>query len=333
MNEDRLVSVIIPVYNCSVYLEKCLHSVLSQSYQNIEVIVVNDGSTDDSGEVIKKYADAYANILMIEQCNLGVSAARNKGIEMAGGEYLLFLDGDDYIGKDYVRSLVQAARANDSDLVICGCTLVDPEGKVIRKLIPEGYEKGKREEWAYHLSSAWSRLYRKKVWTDSEMKFATGVRGEDIPIALFFNYTCSNIVVIPECEYYYVQHQDSAMGTARGLESFQLPLKAIREVLERTCNVKESNSRAFFAYGVIKALAMFLFDLGRGASWQVVKWICQETEDMILQYFPEYKTNRKCRWNAQKNMPLAVKGGVWLLVQLMRFHMLRPFMWIYCRLT
>lgn len=333
MSESKLVSVIIPVYNCDKYLEKCLCSVISQSYKNIEVIVINDGSTDKSGDIIKEYADNVSKILMIEQKNQGVSAARNKGIERAGGEYLLFLDGDDYIGEDYIGSLVEAAEDNASDLVICGCTMVDLEGRVIRKIIPDSYERGYREEWVYRLSSVCSHLYRRKGWKEAGIKFAIGVRGEDLPIALFFNYTCSNIVVIPEAEYYYVQHTDSAMGSSRGLQSFQLPIQALSEVLEKLRNVEMHNSHEFLEYGVLKAFAMFLFDFGRGADWQVIRKLCQEAEDIILQYFPEYRKNAKCRWNSHIDMPFTVKGAVWLLVRLMQLHILKPFMWIYCRLT
>ncbi len=333
VNELKQVSVIIPVYNCAPYLEKCFQSVIAQSYKNIEIIVINDGSTDRSGEIIKKYADKNANILVIEQENLGVSAARNKGIERAGGQYLLFLDGDDYIGEKYVEALVKAAEEYQSDVVICGFTMVDETGRKIQKVVPEGYERERQEEWAYRLSSVWSHLYRKSVWMDTRIRFPEGVRGEDLPITLFFNYACRNIVMLPEAEYYYVQHSDSAMGTFRGLKSFRLPIESINEVLEKLCNIEEHNSYEFLEYGVLKAFAMFLFDLGRGADWQLIRQICRDTENTIQKFFPKYIKNKKYRWNSHSNMPLAVKGAVWLLARLMQFHMLKPFMWIYCRLT
>lgn len=141
MKNSGLVSIIIPVYNCEKYLDKCLSSVIAQSYQKLEIIVINDGSNDNSGKMIQEYADNYANILPINQANSGVSAARNNGIEKASGEYLLFVDGDDYLETEYIKKLVEAAQRNASDLVICGCTMVDSEGKVIRELIPEKYKK------------------------------------------------------------------------------------------------------------------------------------------------------------------------------------------------
>lgn len=333
MDELGQVSVIIPVYNCSKYLDKCLSSVMAQSYRNLDVIVINDGSTDNSGEIIREYTRRYANISMIEQENKGVSAARNKGVENALGEYLLFLDGDDYIGENYVKALVEAAQINASDLVICGCTMVDTEENVVQELTPEIYKRGEQEEWAYRLASAGSHLYRRKAWMDADIKFAEGVRGEDLPITLFFNYTCCNIVVIPEREYFYVQHKDSAMGKFRGLQSFRLPMEAIEEVLERLTRIEQGNSRSFLEYGVMKIFAMFLFDLGRGARWKAVRELCRETEGMVGRYFPSYGQNAMFRWNSHIDMPFTVKSAVWLLVRLLKLHMLRPFMWIYCRVT
>lgn len=333
MNKPGLVSIIIPVFNCEKYLEKCLRSIVDQTYRRLQIIVVNDGSTDDSGKIIQEFADNYPNILLINQKNLGVSAARNSGIEKADGEYLLFVDGDDYLGEKYVKTLVEAAQRNASELVICGCTMVDHEGKVIQELIPGSYRKGEQEEWAYRLSSVWSHLYGRKVWIDSGIKFAEGVRGEDIPVDLYFNYICSNIVIVPERGYYYVQHEDSAMGAARGLQNFPLPLEAICEVLDRLSDVKEANSHEFLEYGVFKVLAMFLFDLGRGASWQVIRELCHKTENIVSQYFPNYRRNEKFRWNSHINMPYPVKGATWLLVKLLRLHLLIPFMWVYCRVT
>ena len=295
--------------------------------------MINDGSTDNSEEIIQKYADNYTNVLLISQKNSGVSAARNKGIEKASGEYILFVDGDDYLEVDYVRPLVEASQKNASDLVICGCTMVDWEGKVIQKIIPGIYKKGEEEDWAYRLSSVCSHLYKRQLWIDSGIKFEEGVRGEDVPVDLYFNYMCRNIEVIPESGYFYVQHKGSAMSSARGLQNFHLPIDAIHVVLDKLRNAKDGNSHEFLEYGVLKALAMFLFDLGRGAGWQVIKKLCQETEDIVLEYFPNYKKNEMFRWNSHINMPVHVKGATWLLVQLLWLHLLTPFMWIYCRVT
>lgn len=113
-----LVSVIVPVYNCEQYVKECIDSLLRQSYSDIEVIVVNDGSTDDSLKICRKYEELDSRIKVFDQENQGVSSARNKGIQMARGKFLSFVDADDYVDRDFIESLV--AIMPDAGIGICG---------------------------------------------------------------------------------------------------------------------------------------------------------------------------------------------------------------------
>lgn len=122
-NSEKLVSAIIPVYNCEKYIEKCLRSVVVQSYRNIEILVVNDGSTDSSQEIIDKISSFDTRVKALYQENRGVAAARNYALSFANGDYYIFIDGDDFIGSDYIKDLVECAVKNQSELVICGYTL------------------------------------------------------------------------------------------------------------------------------------------------------------------------------------------------------------------
>ena len=112
------ISVIVPVYNSEAYLENCLNSIIQQTYQNLEIILVNDGSTDGSDELCKSYAEAHRNVTVLNQKNLGLSAARNSGIRYAQGEYLFFLDADDLLHPSAIKTLVDNATDN-RNLVIC----------------------------------------------------------------------------------------------------------------------------------------------------------------------------------------------------------------------
>lgn len=114
--EYPLISIIIPVYNVSKYLRKCIESVICQSYKNIEIILVDDGSKDDSGKICDEYAKNDSRIKVIHKENNGVSAARNTGIESSNGKYLCFVDGDDYVMKDYVEYLFKLLKKNDADI-------------------------------------------------------------------------------------------------------------------------------------------------------------------------------------------------------------------------
>lgn len=113
-----MITVIIPIYNVSKYLRNCLESVINQTYKNLEIICINDGSTDDSLSILKEYKENDNRIIIIDKKNEGVSIARNEGIEMATGEYLFCIDGDDFIDKDFFEKFYNNAKKNDSDLVI-----------------------------------------------------------------------------------------------------------------------------------------------------------------------------------------------------------------------
>lgn len=119
MNNEPLVSIIVPCYNVEQYLPNCIESILCQSYTNWELILVDDGSPDSSGEIADKYASCDARIKVIHKTNAGVAAARNSAIDIAAGEYISFLDGDDFLHPDYIKDLLAIANENKADIVQC----------------------------------------------------------------------------------------------------------------------------------------------------------------------------------------------------------------------
>ena len=116
----RKVSIIIPVYNAEKYLSECINSIIYQSYNNLEIILVNDGSTDNSIYICRQYANKDNRIIVIDSDNYGVSYARNIGIERATGKYIVFIDSDDMIEKDYIGILVTEMEEKNLDMVVCG---------------------------------------------------------------------------------------------------------------------------------------------------------------------------------------------------------------------
>lgn len=128
INEKPLISIIIPVYNVEKYLCQCIDSVLLQTYTNIEIIMINDGSTDSSGDICDNYSKKDARITVIHKENGGVSSARNIGIEHAQGKYILFIDADDFIDVDYIEAMYCAVTKNNADIVCGNFTVVDESG-------------------------------------------------------------------------------------------------------------------------------------------------------------------------------------------------------------
>lgn len=256
----KVVSVIVPVYNCEKYIKKCLKSILSQTYADIEILVVNDGSTDNSQKIIDNFAQDDERIHRMYQKNQGVAAARNYALSCAKGDYYLFVDGDDYVGKDYVKDLVHCAQSNQSDMVICGYTLVYSNRGKSSIVMPGIYKKNEHEEWAYRICSVCGRLYASEFWKKHELHFITekGARAEDVPIALYYNAMADNICVIRKTDYYYVQREGSAMNSKKRVP-FLFPYIAFKEMYNKISHNKITNSKIFFDMGVLKFLAQFKY--------------------------------------------------------------------------
>lgn len=263
---EPIVSIVIPVYNCEKYIGRCLESVLAQTYSRLQIIVINDGSFDKSGEIIEEFAGRNSSVLYINKQNEGAAAARNDAVERAIGKYILFIDADDYVGKGYVEGLIRCAEEKKSELVICGYTMVDEKGRNIKKTIPSAYIRNQKEEWAYRISAVCSRLYDREFWNSHNMKFIQeeGARAEDVPLAMYANAMAENIAIVREAEYFYCQHSESAMHKNKGC--FKFPYRAFEEYDKKVQLQGVRNGRDFYYVGVLKALAQFDFIIYRHAS-------------------------------------------------------------------
>ena len=136
INEDQLVSIIIPIYGVEIYLKKCIESVLNQSYSNLQIILVNDGSKDNCAEICDYYSKLDPRIIIIHKENEGLVNARKSGLSVAQGEFVTFIDGDDWVGENFIYNLVQPAIKYNTDFTIAGYLreFYGKEDKIIPKL-------------------------------------------------------------------------------------------------------------------------------------------------------------------------------------------------------
>ena len=172
------VSVIVPIYNVEKYLPKCLDSLVNQTLDDIEIILVNDGSLDNSGKIAKEYSEKYQDkIIYLEKENGGLSDARNYGIPYATGEYIAFLDSDDYIDIDAYKQMYEKAKKEDADFLECDFIWEYPNKKVIDKRIDY---KNKQEMLAVVRVVAWNKLIKRDLIIKNNIRFPKGLRYEDI---------------------------------------------------------------------------------------------------------------------------------------------------------
>jgi len=329
--EQPLVSVIVPVYNCEKYIKRCLDSILYQTYDNIELIVINDGSTDASMQIIQETANVWPDKLIIYTIqNSGVSIARNLGVQKAAGKYLTFVDGDDYLGKKYIESFVTAAEQNNSELCLCGYTMVNEAGCELYRLEPTAYIKGRHEEFAYRILAILGRFYRTSLWRKWEIQYDKNRnnRGEDIPVALFTNALAKNIITVQQCDYFYVQHTASARHQMRGLKTYDLPLQVIQDCIQTVSENSTETTWQFFELGVCRVFTTFLFDLGRGATYEKLNKLVLFEEDILRKYCRDYRKNRYLKLHSGLTIPIQQKMAVGIFIFLYRCQLLRAVVYL-----
>jgi len=206
----KLVSIIIPVYNVEAYVEKCIESVKSQSYSQLEIILVDDGSTDESGVYCDRQAVSDSRIKVIHKKNGGLSDARNAGLDIATGEYIFFADSDDYIKSDAIGKLVEQLEQDDCDVVACGIEMVWDDETLNRPFTAEtsGMWDGRQAVLEMQrnntiCSVAWNKLYRASLWKD--IRFPVGKLHEDEYTTYKILYKSGRVEFIPDMLYCYYQ--------------------------------------------------------------------------------------------------------------------------------
>lgn len=204
------VSVIIPVYNSSQFLPKCLDCVLGQTYKEIEIICINDGSVDTSLSILNEYASLHENLIIIDQSNQGVSVARNTGIERASGNYVTFLDSDDYVELGYIENLVSCILNHDVDLVCSGLADFCDEGIISTiRLSPAVIELTYPKDIIGFLNTLLNtspvcKLYRLDLINKYNLRFKRGLSlGEDRDFNLRYFSHCQRIMISDYVGYYY----------------------------------------------------------------------------------------------------------------------------------
>lgn len=237
MTSDRaaapLVSVLIPVYNAERYLARCLDSVLSQDYPNIEVVAVDDGSRDGSPALLDAYSAKYPGRVRVEhRANGGVAAARNRAIELAAGEYLMFSDNDDYFEPGCVTMLVDAALDADADLVCAGFQRPDKKGAIVDGIIPDP-----SSDWApYAIVAAWAKIFRTAFVREHGLAFFDTNIGEDLVFTLPAVELSRHTVVLDRVAYNWFYNTESVSSTAHRTSSglaFEKTLDALIAELKR----------------------------------------------------------------------------------------------------
>ena len=237
MDKD-LISVVIPVYNTEKFLRKCLDSILNQTYENLEVVIVNDCSTDSSGEIIKEYQEKDSRIVVVEhEKNRGLFRARVSGISVAKGKYIGIVDSDDHISKDFYRKLLETAKDKKADIVMAKTVHEEPDGhRYVHNSyfnLPEQAWSGKdvlnnfleQEGLCYIWHTVWNKLYSKKIW-DKALDFFKTIEDhiimcEDVLFSSILHFYAKSFATTDYAYYYYVRHSEASTANNDNFGKFK----------------------------------------------------------------------------------------------------------------
>ena len=261
MNEEK-ISIIVPVYNVEAYLERCVESILKQTYTNLEILLVNDGSTDKSGELSDKLALRDHRIRVIHKENGGLSDARNRGIDEASSNLIGFIDSDDYIDEDMYETLYRQMVASKADLSMCGHYDVYhqiPEKQVAEiktwELMPEEAIKMVMEAKILSVTAV-NKLYKKALF--EQLRFRIGKIAEDAFIMVDLIHQCSKIVATNEKKYYYV-HRENSITT----QKFSLKFLNVIEAYEQNAKIISENYPDLYDVAIMRLNWAYFYVLDR----------------------------------------------------------------------
>lgn len=242
---EPLVSIIIPVYGVEKYLEKCVKSVIKQSYKNLEILLIDDGSKDKSGKICDKLSENDLRIKVYHKKNGGLSDARNYGLKHATGEYIMFVDSDDYIDINMVKKMIDMANSYNLDIVMCDFSIVNENDKIILKKEKESTFKIYNKNQLFKLwntdmylicNLAWNKLYKKELF--DKIMFPVGKIHEDEFTVYKVVYLSKKIGYITESLYYYYQQESSIM---HNLNDKRLNLlEALKERIDFSNNISNT---------------------------------------------------------------------------------------------
>ena len=284
------VSVIVPFYNVENYIEKCLNSLVNQTLEEIQIILVNDGSKDKSVDIVKDFLNRYPEkILYLEKENGGLSDARNFGIPYAKGEYIAFLDSDDYVEKDIYENMYDIAKKENSDMVECDFYWVYPHK--MKQDIGEIYD-GKKEMLEKIRVVAWNKLIRRELIQKININFPKGYRYEDVEFTYKLVPFLEKVSFVKKPMIYYMQRLESISNSQneRNIEIFDVLDNVISFYKEKDIYNEYKNILEYLY--VRYAFCSSLLRMVKIKNKEIKCELLKETWQKVNTTFPDWKKNK-----------------------------------------
>lgn len=290
------VTIIVPVYNAKKYIKRCIESILKQTYENFELLLINDGSKDNSIKILNDYLKKDKRIKVIDKENEGVAKTRNLGIKKATGKYIMFIDNDDYIDPDYVETYIKIAIDNNSDVVMGGYKRPNSQGNIIKEVI---LKDGKlKKEMIYKICAPWAKIYNKKYILDNEIEFLDSNLGEDNYFNLQALIISDKITTTKYNGYNWFYNDESVSNTTQKAfeksDIFKLLNNSYEVMQNKKLFEKNYDYIEFYLYLYI---IWFLCFSQRKYNFKTISKNYDKLFEWLSSKFPNYKKNKFIGFN------------------------------------
>ena len=323
---DKKISILIPAYNCEEYIERCIKSILNQDYDNIEIIVINDGSTDNTQGVIDKLKSENSNIVSVNRENKGVCETRNELLKLATGEYIMFIDADDWIDEGYIKAYVD--NAEGYDIVVGGFRRPNQDGKILFEV------KLQDEKWSPYMSTAlWSNLYRREFVVKNDLKFVKMNIAEDIHFNLLAYNLTDKIKIINYVGYnWFVNTQSISNTTHKDINKIEI-FKFLNTSYNDLKNIGAiEKNYEILEYYFTTYILMFLGMSTAKAKFKVISKEYDKLYSWLKERFPNYKKNKLFGISTPKGERTNVRLFALAFIIADKMHLGKLFVYMYSRL-
>ena len=313
MNKGKsIVSVIVPAYNVEAYIEKCVFSIINQTYNNLEIIIVDDGSTDKTFEICKKIASSDDRIKFVSQKNSGQSAARNKGLELATGEYIGFVDADDWIETHFFEKLVKVAEENELDMCVCNRRVFTEENELLYEMNSvkrsiytiKDINRYFYEHFFQYTPVVYNRIYKKKIWNDIKFLDLKEIGTEDTLANFEIMFRLKRVGEVDDTFYNNLERRGSTARTYNG-GMLRQNLSLYQKCVEKIQNERELQKRE------LETMCLYIYNFFQQRAWKYIKkYAFNGYEEILKNELLEIKNFdgfRKISWDMVLNNQLSLR--------------------------
>lgn len=286
---SRKVSIVVPIYNAENYLERCLGSLVTQTFQEIEILCVNDGSTDRSQAIIDEFAQDYPDLVVsLSKENGGVADARNYGLKYARAEYITFMDNDDWVDADWIEKLYATTREMSADLVIGDITIAGDNNKT--KVIQAGYTSKKNLLLQRH--EVWNKLFKTSLFRDNDISFPVGIWCDDLATTPKLIATAQKIAHVNGPCYYYCQRINAQSRNLTGdrLNDHITAVENLYEYFDRENLLPDYKDELEFIF-IRELIVYYLFAYAHTKNLKSMLEKLNDLEKLVRNKFPDFKQN------------------------------------------